>query len=1031
MITSTKMVSSVLPPEIRTLLERGEMQICLNWYQALERKLGVSNFDAWKKRERDEGVGGLPSLFLKLLADDSVIRIKDITGLLIRIRQQTYSFSTFFAEVTCLENAIVRYIRAQNEIDKTAILDTVSLIHARASELIDIIIREIVDIYEYVIENGQKGFCQMDIEGRISNHNKQMVELLGEVDIKGKKLEAFFENDDEKVFIRQAVQAGSSARPSMRKLYLTAKETKDPIPVGVELAPILIDGKSCAVYACFTNITQPEQQMLRVFDRSPLGILKASISGTITYANDELLNIFGVEKWKGKTIREILGDGQPWAEVEKALERRKQGLSDEYRLEITRGGSKKIPIMVSAAPETDLSGKPTGTLAIIRSLEREETITAIHQHIEKERDWKILLDNVANEIKRVVSYDLCIFTRYSDDGKHSRELTHQPQRGQLIWSRRWWEISDPVRNFLNQKQPMFNKLNDFLASEVWSDLRNDPEFQKILKTGAKAFFFLPVLKGGKVTASVTLFSNSEDAYNSKDQKALLALPLDSALLMALYYQDRLEIDFRLGLQSELLTVSQDVKLLAEVLVRRIGEHYDWDNVSLFRVDEDTQMVILEKEYAKPNTPILGPDFCQPWADGLLGWVIDTGEPQCLSDVNAVYSEGPFIKALESTKSAFCLPITISGHVRWLLNIEGSTQNAFSEENKTALAEIVRDLVGQMKRMRTQQIMSELLNNASDGILTTDGKGNVAKANPAWARLLGYSKDDLKGRDVTVFFTDPKEGKDLLEAGRVPNRKVWLRRADGESLEVLLSVSQLSKELAGKVLIAKDLALAKRKEELDYLERMYYEIATQTKTPLSLAFTWLHRLKEAPGAGTDVDTIIKILEQLRRVDLTFDRLSFYSRKDIDLPAKHYLLGMDEVITKVLEDLPQFDREQIVREEAEHLPMIRGNLYQLVFCFQSILSFLLRFSPNEKRIQWRLWLEKGKVVSEISGYFPFLTEEKPGDLERVYQVSKTLTEIATGNVFVKRLIKDHGGHLSEPSTEGDIRRVRVELPVAEEL
>ena len=40
---------------------------------------------------------------------------------------------------------------------------------------------------------------------------------------------------------------------------------------------------------------------------------------------------------------------------------------------------------------------------------------------------------------------------------------------------------------------------------------------------------------------------------------------------------------------------------------------------------------------------------------------------------------------------------IAGHVRWLLNIEDSQQNAFSKENEAALEEIVRELVGLMTR----------------------------------------------------------------------------------------------------------------------------------------------------------------------------------------------------------------------------------------------------------------------------------------------------------------------------------------------
>ena len=75
----------------------------------------------------------------------------------------------------------------------------------------------------------------------------------------------------------------------------------------------------------------------------------------------------------------------------------------------------------------------------------------------------------------------------------------------------------------------------------------------------------------------------------------------------------------------------------------------------------------------------------------------------------------------------------------------------------------------------------------------------------------------------------------------------------------------------------------------------------------------------------------------------------------------------------------------------MPLIRGDLYRLYFCFQSMLSYLLRFLPREERIHWKIWQENGTIVSELSGYFPAQTETKPADLERVYRVSKTLVEL----------------------------------------
>jgi len=1028
-MTENSQVEAVtLAEKLATLLEGGEKEIRRCWYGALNQRWGDEAFEEWKRLEGAGDGTELLSFFSQFLRSESAIRREDVVGFLKKIRLQAYFFSDFFLEIFCLQSAILEYLRDRDELEKIEVLDAASLIHRKSFQLLDILLSETSDIYEYAIESGGRGFCQLDSDGRIISLNQRMKELLGKTDIEGEKLESFFRNQDEKEFIRSIGYGSPEQRPAMRKLQLRGKDAGKAIPVGTEIAPIVISGRSRGAYACVTDITMNEREMLRVFDRLTLGILKASLSGEITYANEEFLRIVGVQDWKGKTIQEILGQGEAWSEVEKGLERRKQGLSDEYRVEIIRPDKTRVPVLISAAPETDLNGKPTGTMAIIRSMELEETVAAIHRHIEKKRDWKILLEKVAREVRQLVSYKLAIFTRYSDDGLHSRELIHYPQTGKLKWSRRWWELSEATRNFLNQKIPVFGKMDEFLSQEGWKDLREDPEFNKLRETGVQSFIFYPVLKGGNVTASITLFSELKDAFKSQDKKVLSALPLDSAVHMVLYYQDREELMFRLRLLSELSSVSNNFDSVARLMVKKIGEHYEWDNVSLFRVDENSKEIMLEEEFASSESFKLGSGFSQKVSEGILGRVMAIGDLVCVPNVNSEEFKDVCVRALKGTKSELCLPITISGHVRWLLNIEDSHQNAFSEENKTALSEIARELKGLMSRARTQHFLKALLKNASDGILTTDGKGKVAKANPAWANLLGYSNQELEGRDVLDFFPDKEKGANLLWAGPLPNQKILLRHADGDTVEVLLSISELPKWLAGKILIAKDLALAKRTEHLEYLEKMYYEIATQTKTPLSLVFTWLHRLKEE--IGVDGDMIDKIIKQLKRVDLTFDRLVLYSGEGGDEPVKKFLLDIKEVVDKVLSDIPEKDRDQILEEFVEPLPLLRGEIYQLYFCFQSILSYLLRFLPENRRIRWKTWKENDQLVSEISGYFPLQPQEKPDDLERTYRISKTLLEMATGKALMKRFIEQHKGKLFDPKIEGDTMTLRIQLPITQD-
>jgi len=48
---------------------------------------------------------------------------------------------------------------------------------------------------------------------------------------------------------------------------------------------------------------------------------------------------------------------------------------------------------------------------------------------------------------------------------------------------------------------------------------------------------------------------------------------------------------------------------------------------------------------------------------------------------------------------------------------------------------------------------------------------------------------------------------------------------------------------GTIVSAKDISGPQRLAELDYLDKLFYDIAAQTRVPLSLATAWLQRLKK--------------------------------------------------------------------------------------------------------------------------------------------------------------------------------------------
>lgn len=1029
MATNQPLASGLLQEKILNLMTVGEKEIRERLHFALSQQWLAEGLERGECFARKKAEGTLFSVFITLLsggADIDGVQLPCFPGDTTTF--QPCFFSDLISALSCFESILADYFSGFDTWKEGELLNAFCLIHRLSFQLLERSRKEKSEILEYVVERGEKGFCHIDPGGRIIRHNKKMGVLAGRPTIEGMKLESFFKNQDEIDFIRKVVERPTDSSPGFRKMHLVSGDAEKIKPVRAEIGSIIINDRSYGSYACFADISVFEKETMQVLDRSPLGILKASLSGEINYINRELLQILGITEWKGKTIKDILGDGEAWQTIKRGLERRKMGLSDEYPVDIPRPDGQTVPIMISSAPETDSKGMPTGAMAIVRSLEKEKVIAAMNQHINQEKNWETLLEKVAKEIRQLVPYDRAIFRQYSDDGIHSRELFQWPQTEKIEWSIRWRETSEGRRLWLRQDKPIIGNIDEFLMRDECQELRQDPEIKKFLASGVRSFIFLPIFKAEMMAASMILCSNDEGAFDGIKEQLLKDLPIDAALKMVLYFQAHEEFVFRTKLLNDLSSASNDINKASKLVVEEIGTHYQWDNVSLFSVDIDQKRVVLEHQFASSESFRLPSDYSQQLSEGLLGLVVDKGEMVCVPDQDDENFKNICVKALKNTGSEICLPIQLSGNVHWLLNIEDSQRNAFSKENQIALKEIVGELKGLLSKARNRYFLEALLENASDGILTVDEKGKIMKVNPAWSELLGYSKEQILGTDAMKMFADPEKSAALLRSKPMPNRKIVLRHYDGREVEVLLSISNLPKKLSGKVLIAKDLAPIKRMAHLEALEETYYEFAVQTKTPLSLAFTWLYKLKqETGGANGRIDDILR---QLKRVDLTFDRLAFHGTDERGVLPKHYLLSLKEVIERVLDDVSKRDREQVAVEYGDALPLVRGDLYQLYFCLQSNLSYLLRFLPENRTIRWHTWRQDGDLFSEIEGYFPSQGSNRPDDIEKSYQISKTLFEMATGTALSKRFLEQHGGRMHDPKIEDETMALRIQLPIPEE-
>jgi PAS domain S-box-containing protein len=227
-------------------------------------------------------------------------------------------------------------------------------------------------------------------------------------------------------------------------------------------------------------------------------------------------------------------------------------------------------------------------------------------------------------------------------------------------------------------------------------------------------------------------------------------------------------------------------------------------------------------------------------------------------------------------------------------------------------------------------------------------------------------------------------------------------------------------------------LERSSQRLESLRDLHYEVAMQTKTPLSIAFSTLSRLREKP-TGDISGAIKKVLRHLKKVDLTFDRLILFEQnveRDKNIfPYNESLLSIPKVIDELIAGFPLIETDMIdFKPNRTGLPRVRGDLYQISFCIESILSYFLRMATKKDKIIIHVYSDDNKVIIQIRGLAPKISSDDNQNYRDTKLAGKTLVDLALGADIIGKFIKNAGGQIFEPKRLEKELEIMFSLPAA---
>jgi diguanylate cyclase (GGDEF)-like protein/PAS domain S-box-containing protein len=257
------------------------------------------------------------------------------------------------------------------------------------------------------------------------------------------------------------------------------------------------------------------------------------------------------------------------------------------------------------------------------------------------------------------------------------------------------------------------------------------------------------------------------------------------------------------------------------------------------------------------------------------------------------------------------------------------------------ATLSREMQQQLRA--SEEKFRSILRNASDGIHIVDGDGNVIEASNAFCAMLGYSREEMLGMNISQWDTqfagaDPREELGRRLAGPVRSQsEARHRRKDGSVFDV--EVSGFPLELDGRpVLFNSSRDITERKaSEMRIQHLAFYDLLTDLPNRRLFGDRLRQVLSSSARSGRygallliDLDNFKTINDSVGHLsgDLMLkqiaSRLSAFVRKN-DTVSR---LGGDEFVV-LLSDLSENDKDAVIRAKAvgEKILQVLSQPYRL--------------------------------------------------------------------------------------------------------
>lgn len=182
-----------------------------------------------------------------------------------------------------------------------------------------------------------------------------------------------------------------------------------------QLEPVVDDAGEVVGVALFaTDVTSvapadageqgSEAQFRTIVSTCLEGVWQIDPEARTRFMNEQMATMLGytVEECLGRKLEEFM-DGAAWAEAQRALARRKQGIRERFEFRFQHKLGRDVWAVVSAAPILDAGGGYLGALALVTDVTQARVLEQKVQHTQKLESLGVLAGGIAHDFNNVLA----------------------------------------------------------------------------------------------------------------------------------------------------------------------------------------------------------------------------------------------------------------------------------------------------------------------------------------------------------------------------------------------------------------------------------------------------------------------------------------------------------------------------------------------------------------------------------------------------------------------------------------------------